>query len=307
MSRKLFGPGARGEIVKRIQQALAANGVEMQATDGVYGRETSQAVGAFQHAKSLPVTGDVDETTWQLLTARSVPSSFERSLQLTARFEGHQFTLARGNFDGAWLTWGIIGFTMKSGNVPRIIRDVNASSPQSVTQAFGNNAGEILNIADAPPEEQRSWAQTRTLPNGDLAEPWRGMFAAFGADPAVQREQLARVQAGYMDPALKTASGLGLKTELGLALCFDIHVQNGGIHANTRAMIEKGRSANGSDLDLRRLIAKAVADTCLDRFRADVLSRKTTIATGQGTVHGAQFVLENWGLGEYEADVLLVR
>jgi peptidoglycan hydrolase-like protein with peptidoglycan-binding domain len=304
MPRKLFGLGARGEIIKEMQKVLAASGVDVKVLDGIYGHDTGLAVSSFQRTKNLPASGEVDEVTWQALMVRSVPSTLERSLQLTAAFEGHQFTLARGNFDGAWMTWGVIGFTMKSGNVPLIIRNVNANSPSSITKAFGERAPEILKIAGASREEQQSWAQAKTLPNGNLGEPWRSMFASFGADRAVQHEQLELANAGYMKPALRTAAVFGLKTELGVALCFDIHVQNGGIHSSARGAIERERGTITGEQELRVLIAKAVSDSALPKFRGDVLQRKTAIATGKGMVHGGQFNLESWGLGEYEADIL---
>lgn len=40
-----------------------------------------------------------------------IPAALDRSLQVTAAFEGHGFGMLQGNWDGAWLTWGIIGFT----------------------------------------------------------------------------------------------------------------------------------------------------------------------------------------------------
>jgi hypothetical protein len=46
-----------------------------------------------------------------------VPAVFDRSLQLTAAFEGHGFTKLEGNFDGAGLTWGIIGFTWSNNQL----------------------------------------------------------------------------------------------------------------------------------------------------------------------------------------------
>jgi hypothetical protein len=32
--------------------------------------------------------------------------------------------MVAGNFDNAWLTWGIIGFTLKHGEIQKIIKEV---------------------------------------------------------------------------------------------------------------------------------------------------------------------------------------
>ena len=123
------------------------------------------------------------------------------------------------------------------------------------------------------------------------------MFAAFGAIPEVQLEQLKRVRGDYLNPAIQTGLKLGFTSELGLALCFDIHVQNGGIKpATISAVLPKIQ--NIDEDDARVIVANAVADSALPRFQADVRSRKLTMATGTGSVHGGNYVLENWGLSK---------
>ena len=91
------------------------------------------------------------------------------------------------------------------------------------------------------------------------------------------------------------------QAERALALCFDIQVQNGGIGPEAGAAIDDAIAARPpqDERELRILIANAVADFAKPEFREDVRSRKLTIATGNGQVHGEQFELESWGLGEY--------
>lgn len=49
------------------------------------------------------------------------------------------------------------------------------------------------------------------------------------------------------------------------------------------------------------IVAKAVADHIGDqRWYKDVLSRKLTIAQGEGRVHGARYNLEDWGLTDLQ-------
>jgi peptidoglycan hydrolase-like protein with peptidoglycan-binding domain len=59
-----LSPGARGDDVKALQQALIAAGVTVRGgADGVYGNATAAAVSAFQQARGLPATGTVDAAT----------------------------------------------------------------------------------------------------------------------------------------------------------------------------------------------------------------------------------------------------
>jgi hypothetical protein len=79
-------------------------------------------VQSFQTQQSLPLTGSIDDVTWTKVMNRPIPSVYERSLQLTSTFEGHGFSKVQGNWDNAWLTWGIIGFTLKHGEVGAILQ-----------------------------------------------------------------------------------------------------------------------------------------------------------------------------------------
>jgi peptidoglycan hydrolase-like protein with peptidoglycan-binding domain len=294
--RTILGRGATGDIVRTAQIALKAAGYDTRGVDGIYGGNMAAAVAAFQTAQGSTATGTMDDNTWTLLMKALPPPVAHRSLQLTASFENHGFTLAVGNFDGAMLTWGIIGFTMSAGEVQKIVLGVNASNPASVTNAFGDKARTLLSIMQDTHANQLNWANSVTLPNGSLAEPWGDMFAAFGSDPAVQAAQLDIVNKNYTGPAIQTAKRYGLKSELGLALCFDIHVQDGSINRRAAALIQKGRAPEMAESELLMLIAKSVAATANATWSAEVLSRKTTIAGGSGTVHGRDYVLDNWGL-----------
>jgi hypothetical protein len=104
----------------------------------------------------------------------------------------------------------------------------------------------------------------------------------------------------YFVPAIKTAKTLNLHSELGLALSFDIQVQNGGIGKDAALEIREAVADRGPpyERDLRKIIANAVADNSSDRFRNDVRQRKLTIAEGEGDVHGAHFILKHWALDE---------
>jgi Putative peptidoglycan binding domain/Glycosyl hydrolase family 46 len=307
-ARTLLGLGAIGEIVKQAQRTLSSQGFGPAKADGVFGDATSTAVRQFQTAKSLPVTGLVDETTWQPLTNRPVPPAGERSLQLTAAFEGHGFELAVGNFDGAYLTWGIIGFTMKSGAVQSIVSAVNQTSPDLIKQAFGAQTDELLQLMSAAPDFQKQWANDHTVKSRALAEPWRSMFATFGSFPQVQQEQLKHVRESYLNPATATAKKLRLTSELGLALCFDVHVQNGGIKPKPLQALIQQSKAGASEPELRKSIANAVADSARKTYKEDVRTRKMAIATGEGKVHGHVYALNNWGLsGDIAAQELSVN
>lgn len=302
MAKVLLAKGVRGELVRKVQRRLTDLGFDTKGADGDYGGNTQKAVTAFQQTKGLERTGEVDETTWQQLMGIPIPTVRDRSLQLTAAFEGHGFGLAQGNFDGAGITWGIIGFTLQHGEVSKIILTINHQTPDLVKQAFGAKTDELIQMMQAPKAKQLAWADSISLGANKvrLAEPWRSAFQKFGELEEVQALQIQLADGDYFQPALQTAKEHGLKTELGIALAFDIHVQNGGIKPSAREEIKKDLAEHPvtSEQELRVIIANAVADKARPEFRDDVRARKLTIATGSGKVHGALFVLRNWGLDE---------
>src|SRR5262245_57107501 len=146
MGNVLLARGAKGELVKMVQRRLEQSGFDPKGIDGVFGKDTENAVSGFQQDRGLERTGEVNLQTWDMLMGTSPPSVRDRSLQLTATFEGHDFTLAQGNFDGAGITWGIIGFTLKHGELCKIIIEIHERDPELVRQAFGVKTEELISI-----------------------------------------------------------------------------------------------------------------------------------------------------------------
>jgi hypothetical protein len=306
MGGVLFGPGARGSIIRSLQLALRDAAQISLPADGIFGAQTAAALCCFQRAHALPVTGVLDQQTCSTLAPGLAPSVEDRCLQLTAAIEGHGYTVAIGNCDGAWLTWGIIGFTLKFGQVQQVIAEVAAAEPALITAAFSALAPGLLAAMRAPAAAQRRWAESISTPRG-LLPAWREAFARLGDMPRVQQAQRRLAHQNYFVPALVTAREFGLRSELAAALCFDVQVQNGGIKPRARALLRRRLAAAPPQCegDLRRAIAHSVADAALPRFREDVRARKLAIATGRGMAHGLQLVLENWGLAEDDFPELL--
>jgi hypothetical protein len=269
------------------------------SADGDYGDRTARAVAAFRRSNALGRADQVDAPTWEALLGRPLPSVRERALQVTAAFEGHGFTLVQGNYDGAWLTWGVIGFTLKHGELSQIVLEAHRRNPRLVRQAFGAKTDELLAVMRGAKTRQLAWANSISLgaSKAKVAEPWKTAFRKFGELPAVQKIQLERIDARF-GKAREIARSLGLKTELGLALSFDVVVQNGSVSDAARAQIERevGAQPIHKERELRVIVAHAVADHSNPKYRLDVLSRKRALATGAGEVHGRMYVLRNWGL-----------
>ncbi len=74
----LMERGDSGDEVRALQQLLADAGHDPGPIDGIFGQMTESAVEAFQSANSLPVTGLVDQATWDALNADAPEILMER-------------------------------------------------------------------------------------------------------------------------------------------------------------------------------------------------------------------------------------
>lgn len=290
-------------IAKRIQAHLQRQGFAvgdpMKFVDGDFGGKTHAAVQALQGARGLPVTGAVDSLTWQQLTPEPLPSLFERCLQVTAAFEGHGFGLAKGNFDGAGITWGVIGFTLSNREIQVLLATAEVQSPGILARCMGPLASEWRAITVLTLAQQVAWAHAMSSGRSreGLPAAWLQAFEKLGNEEVVKRIQMQRAYDRYFVPCANSAALLGLASELGIALAFDVHVQNGGFKTDAFTLAAGLPSAT-TEAVRRQNLAVCVAASARQQYQADVLSRKNTLATGQGVVHGGSYKLAAWGLGE---------
>ena len=294
-----------GEIIRQAQQELKKAGFDPLSIDGIYGSDTVNALKPWQAAQHLPASGQIDVVTWTRLVSPHIPSLFHRCLQLTAEFEGTGFGKVVGNFDGAWLTWGIIGFTLSNGELQRLLGEVAQKHPQLFARAFGGLEPAMRSVLHTTSSRQRDWANSISVGSDkyNVQPEWAAAFAALGTFPEVQALQLARAEDRYWATAQRDAGRFGLESELGYALCFDIAVQNGGIEAHEEQRIRQLAAAHPptNEQALRVMIGDAVAEDSAPKWVEDVRLRKRAIATGDGEVHGARYLVSAWGLAEEPA------
>ena len=293
----------RGELVRKLQVNLQSLGHDLQLIDGIFGSDTEAAVKAYQVRKGQQPTGKVTDDNWPaLMLGTPTPSVFDRCLQLTAAFEGQGFQKLVGNFDGAGLTWGIIGYTLKHGELPKILSEAQQRFPALIQSAFGPLSPTLFDIIGKPWVDQRDWANGISIGTNKyrVEEKWRVAFDTFGSYAEIQEIQLRRV-IDYWAIAQRDANRFGIKSERGIALTFDVAVQNGGIDDVTEGLrisnwIRQNSGVSEGDVLVR--IADVIADSSNPKYSEDVRKRKRAIAIGDGIVHEARYALRDWGITE---------
>ena len=82
-----LGPGSRGASVRALEQRLRDLHYALPGVDAYYGRETVEAVLAFQKVVGLARTGRVDAHVWRRLMAAGIPR---------ARYAGDHIEVSKG-------------------------------------------------------------------------------------------------------------------------------------------------------------------------------------------------------------------
>jgi hypothetical protein len=193
-------------------------------------------------------------------------------------------------------------FTLQHGELQKILTEVELNHPALLEQAFGNLKDELIRVLRQSWSDQLDWANRISMGSQKyrVESGWEKAFATFGTFPEVQAIQLQRVNK-YWDIAVRDAGRFGIETEMGVSLCFDIAVQNGGIDFDSEERRIKGwldDNPGTSELDRRVRIADVVAENSRPQYIEDVRQRKRTIATGDGQVHGVRYATRDWGIAE---------
>lgn len=299
MRRRSGYRNVRGGIIIQLQRAIATGNPTPLSIDGVFGGQTEMALRAWQSRQGMPVTSMVDEITWTTATAQELPNYFRRCLAITAAFEGHGYTFAAGNWDNAYLTWGVVGFTLKHGNFGKVIRTIEDRHPGLIASTIGTGKSkELLEIIETSASRKKAWGEEiSVLPKKyRIRADWEDAFESLGHRREVREIQDELARKVYWKKAVADLKKFGEPTESDAALFFDTAVQNGGVNAEKAVLIQKALSANPGAKGRNRLmlLATAIADGSNPKYRDDVFSRRSAIASGKGRVHGADYQIEDW-------------
>jgi hypothetical protein len=163
---------------------------------------------------------------------------------------------------------------------------------------FADALDTLVKVLASPRAKQLEWADSIQDPQRHIVfEPWKGLFRALGRTAEFQAIQ-AKYAESIRTKAVSMCDSFGVWTERGLALMFDICVQNGSIGRDTASKIRADfggiaiRDPASAEIARLRVIANRRAEAAASAFVEDVRRRKLTIANGEGTVHNIPYNLE---------------
>jgi hypothetical protein len=316
--------GSRNDQVRTLEEKLKTLDFYSGPIDGMFGGGVESGVKQYQKLHGLEPDGIVGPETWSALFPRTPqPASAleqrplaERCLALTGAFETSSgfpecFAGLAGDFDGEGISFGVLQWNIGQGTLQPLFSQMLQNQPEAMTRIFQENLSPFSHMLSLSREQQLAWWIAIQSPDkADIFEPWRGCLLALGRSSPFQQIQMDHSERIYSD-ALLLAREYGLRTERGVALMFDICVQNGWIEPATKAQIEAdfARIPDSTGLLERevskmRVIANRVAESSRPEYVDDVRTRKLTIADGVGTVHGMYYDLASqYAIGLVTADL----
>ncbi len=318
----LYKLGSKGREVEKIQEKLKALDLYIGPIDGIFGGGTLSGVKRFQHIKGLKVDGIVGPETWKALFGEEIPVPSivkkpldYRNLAMTGSFETGRpvpdcFAGLSGDFDGQGISFGVLQWNFGQDSLQPLLIDMNNEHPELLKDIFQEKYDILMESLSAGKDELMEFARSIQHPiRHFIFEPWRGMFKTLGRTEEFQNIELRYAKDLY-NAALGLCKEYGLTTQRGVALMFDIKVQNGSIRRVTKRIIMKDFEELPSDLlgqtgieeeelevQKMRIIANRRAEASNPRWVEDVRRRKLCCAEGHGIVHGIYYDLkEQFGI-----------
>jgi hypothetical protein len=212
--------------------------------------------GGLLAALSLLLAGRPARARVQAVAPRGDRGWVRRVITFVSATEGKADSLNR-NLDGAGLSYGILQWNQRSGNLGVLLSAMAAADPDAFVRFFGPSWAAAVDVA-----QRRSLEPVDGAPLWE--EPWASRFVAAGRHPPFVAVQWHLAEHGeHFQGALDVARMLGVRTERALALFFDRAVQQGPGAARQLAEQLRSRGLPASYPDL----LQGYAELAASRFR----------------------------------------
>lgn len=221
-------------------------------------------------------------------------------LSITGAFEGRGFTNLTGDFDDQGLSFGVLQWNFGQGSLNPLLHKMYDRDPAKFSEIFGEHTEKILSIIRSDKTVGMQFARSINDAKNNIIEPWKSRFIKLGSYKLFQEVQVEFAEQ-LINRAKKFCRQFGVKTQRGLALMFDIVVQNGSPpdYKDIHDRIQQAPGGKVTERELLVIIAVAISERCNPKWKEDVLSRKMCIAKGKGMVHGRNFDLDReYGLND---------
>lgn len=243
---------------------------------------------------------------------KSILSLEQKILGLTASFETsigfpECFGVVTGNFDGQGISFGALQWCIGQNSLQGLFQTMLSEHPKITEKVFTKDQfSQFKAMLQGTMTDQMNWAKsiqiTERRPNNSLKwviiPEWKGALHRLGLTEEMIAIQTAAASVRFAK-SRSNCDIYNLRSERGLALMFDINVQNGHLDVNGAGAkimndfqaLAASLSDDEQEVEKMRIIARRRAEVAKPQYVGDVLKRKMTIAEGDGVVHGKKYSL----------------
>ncbi|MBI2313734.1 MAG: peptidoglycan-binding protein [Betaproteobacteria bacterium] len=224
----------------------------------------------------------------------ALTGAFETGARPPECFEG-----LAGNFGDQGLSLGALQWNFGQGTLQPLLQEMARDHGSVLNDVFQAHYPALEAVLGAGRQELLDFARSIQDPaNCAVKEPWRGMLKSL-----CRTGEFHAIQVKAALPIARAARRLvgeyGLWSERGVALMFDVLVQNGNGDDSVRDAILADFSRLSpalpppeAEVERMRIIAERRAAAADPLSMEDVRAKKLCIANGHGMVHGAGYHLE---------------
>lgn len=194
--------------------------------------------------------------------------SIKRVLARVSSHEG-SYSSTNRNTDGEGLSYGIIQWTQRSGNLGKVLRAMAKADPAAFRRIFGGAWRELLEVTTA--------ASLAPVAGVVLwAEPWVSRFKEAGRHEPFRAAQRRLATSGsHWQGAVKVAAHLGIHTERAMCLFYDTAVHQGAGAAMSIAKATKKHFTTQGAAQVPAIeVLRFYAQSCAARFRRSTAPSK---------------------------------
>ena len=300
-SARPLTPGANAPAVGHLHDLLRGHGYTYLADARspqytAYGPATSRAISGFCQTNRIPKANAADTALLRGLISRPAPkggigpayvplvldtpfTSIHRFIWLTALFEtGGAFQTLNLNTDQCGVSFGILQWAQKPGQLHRILQVCHDRAPDEWSRIMGDAGDSLL-----------AWT---TKPNGGVdpkgfaldpafeltKDPWKSRLEALGASLLLQRVQLDFASETYRaELARQRAYVLPATSERGFAFLLDLVNQFGPTRVAEHYK-ETAKSA-ASEADILQTLENIFIAIARPEFQPQVRTRRDFFRT----------------------------
>lgn len=181
--------------------------------------------------------------------------------------------------------FGAASWNLRTKTLGPLLREFESADPERFAAALDEGRRDLEAVLSGSPEDAAAFARRIQNDRASVQEPWKSRFAALGREKKFQDIQMRTLEP-YFARAVALAESFGLRSERGLAMTYNIVIQQGGgrVRQQWPAALESFRQAQGrepSELERMGMLVGLASDRLPPTFRPTVRARFAAFAEGK--------------------------